>query len=116
MPILACHENTDGKVCYVDSKLPLQGCPLRNGVGPKISPQLSRRVAVAAALPQYAGKGVAFDCLSQGLNMNSSTGLPVDTTWLQVKAGELTCGGADAVTAQGPTLLGTCSFGKPSCH
>ena len=70
-------------------------------------PHSRRRIAAAAELPRYAAKGFAFDCLSQGLNMDSSTGLPVDTTWLQVKAGDLTCGGPDVVTVQGPALLCT---------
>ena len=46
----------------------------------------------------------ALDCLSTGLRMDPLTGLPVDTSLLQVKAGGLSCGGSPTVTPQGMAL------------
>ena len=46
----------------------------------------------------------ALDCLSTGLTMDPSTGLPVGTSILQVKSGGLSCGGSSTVTPQGMML------------
>lgn len=66
-----------------------------------VSPGRARTIASQALpLEQY----FALDCLSAGLSMDESTGLPVGTTLQSAAAGGFTCGGAEAVTTQGPVL------------